>query len=421
MPKPNHVWRGPRRASLLVIAALALVLSATPASADTPPPIPASANWQTTVNFYRAMAGLAGVGENTSWSTGGVNHSKYMAENDVITHAETMGNPYYTSDGDAAGQNGNVALFFGFPTVSCPERTIVELWIAGPFHAVGIVDPKLVTSGFGRYISVDNNPGTRCGGTLDVLRGLTGTAPSTPVFFPGNGTTTPLLSYTGNEQPDPLTSCPGYTAPSGPPILLQLPAPPGASTVTLKDNNVVVQNCSFDGNTYTNPNGGLQATGRAVLAGRNAIAIMPRSPLTSGHTYSVEVNVAGSLETGNALHSWSFFTCAAGATGGSCSAPTAVALQTASGTRTRGGVLVRWRTASESQTLGFNVFRAWHGKLVKLNRALIPSVFGGTTTGHAYSWLDGSAPRGSTTLRYRLQAVSLDGTRRWAGAASVGR
>ena len=230
------------------------------------------------------------------------------------------------------------------------------------------------------------------------------------MFFPGNGTTTPLLAYTGNEQPDPLASCPGYAPPTGPAILLQLPATPGASTVTLRDNNVVVPNCSFDENTYA---GG--ATGQAVLAQRHAIAIMPRNPLTSGHLYSVDVLI------GTTHYAWSFAACAAGASGGSCNVATAVSLRTASATRTRAGVLVHWRTASEMQTLGFNVYRQHHGALLKLNRALIPSVFGGTVAGHAYSWLDRRAPRGSMTLRYRLQAVGLDGTRRWVGGASVGR
>ena len=124
MFKPNHLWRGPRRASLFVITALALFLCVTTASADTPPPIPANANWQTTVNFYRAMAGLGGVAENTTWSMGDVNHSRYTAENNVVTHTETVGNPYYTASGDLAAQNGNVALFFGsLPSAALTGRS----------------------------------------------------------------------------------------------------------------------------------------------------------------------------------------------------------------------------------------------------------------------------------------------------------
>jgi hypothetical protein len=420
MPGRNHGRRGLRYSSLLfATAALALALFASTASADTPPPIPATADWKATVNFYRAMAALPALtahADEAAWSDGGFKHSRYMVENNVITHDEDPGNFWYTPEGHAAGQNGNVHLRFAFPSVNCAERLSVESWVEGPFHAVGIVDPKLAKSGFGTYV---NGAVTSCGATLDVLRGLSGPAATSPVYFPGQGMTTPLLSYTGGEQPDPLShsSCSGFSTPTGPAILLQLQATPGASTVTLKDNNVVVPSCSFDENTY---NGTFLSTGRAVLAQRHAIAIMPQFPLTSGHTYSVEVNVA-STPDGNALHSWSFFACAAGATGGSCSGPTAVTLETANATRTRGGVLVRWRTVSESQTLGFNVYRARHGKLVKLNRSLIPSVFGGTATGHAYSWLDRRVPRGTTTLRYRCEAAGLDGTRRWVGEASFGR
>lgn len=100
--------------------------------------------------------------------------------------------------------------------------------------------------------------------------------------------------------------------------------------------------------------------------------------------------------------------------------PTAVSLSSFSAVRTRGGgVLVRWRTVSQSRTLGFNVYRQAKGGLVKLNRALIPSVFGGTANGHDYSWLDRNAPRGAA--RYRLQAVNLDGTRSWVGSAATTR
>jgi hypothetical protein len=424
MPRPNRVWHGPRRASLLVVAAIALILSATPATADNPPPIPASANWQTTVNFYRAMAGLAGVGENTTWNSGEVNHSRYVAENHTVVHAETPGNPYYTADGDTAGQNGNVAIFFQTPPpVSCPDRTIVELWMAGPFHAIGIVDPRLAQSAFGKYISVDNDPGRWCGATLDVIRGLTGPASSSPVYFPRNGTTTPLLQFDGGEFPDPLASCPGFSPPTGPAILLQLTANPGTSSATLKDNGSPVTSCSYNENTYTNPDGGLQSLGRAILAGRHAIVVMPRFALTSGHTYTVEITSPSpsTSDSPSTLYTWNFMACAGGQTGGSCFGPTAVVVRAASATRTHRGVLVRWRTTSEAQALGFNVYRLSHGMVVKLNRALIPSVFGGTTSGHAYSWLDRRAPRASSPLRYRLQSVSLDGTRRWVGGASFGQ
>ena len=91
--------------------------------------------------------------------------------------------------------------------------------------------------------------------------------------------------------------------------------------------------------------------------------------------------------------------------------PTAVRLASFVATRSARGVLIRWRSASEARTLGFNVYREQNGQRVKLNRRLIP---GRRTGGRVYSWLDRAAPR-QGRIRYWLQAVSLDGTRSWYG------
>ena len=68
---------------------------------------------------------------------------------------------------------------------------------------------------------------------------------------------------------------------------------------------------------------------------------------------------------------------------------------------------------AEAGTLGFTLYRELRGKLVKLNRSLIPA------GAHAYSWLDTRAPAGP--VRYRLQAVSSSGVRAWLGSALVAR
>jgi hypothetical protein len=82
--------------------------------------------------------------------------------------------------------------------------------------------------------------------------------------------------------------------------------------------------------------------------------------------------------------------------------------------RQRAGITLRWRTRSESGLVGFNLYRSDVGKV---NRTLIPSVFGGTTRGHTYSFLDRKARRG-LTYTYRLQAVGRDGSRTWLGTAA---
>ena len=94
---------------------------------------------------------------------------------------------------------------------------------------------------------------------------------------------------------------------------------------------------------------------------------------------------------------------------------TAVTLRTAAAARTTQGVVLRWHTASETETLGFNVYRERKGEWVRLNHGLIAAAFGGTARGCRYSWLDRRAPSGR--VKYRLQAVGLDGTRSWIGSA----
>jgi alpha-tubulin suppressor-like RCC1 family protein len=101
-------------------------------------------------------------------------------------------------------------------------------------------------------------------------------------------------------------------------------------------------------------------------------------------------------------------------------APTAATVGAFSALRSSSGTWLRWRTTSETQTLGFNLYRQQRGKLVKLNHTLIPSVFGGARRGHAYSFLDRAGRRGAKDV-YHLQAVALDGARAWLGKAAARR
>ena len=86
---------------------------------------------------------------------------------------------------------------------------------------------------------------------------------------------------------------------------------------------------------------------------------------------------------------------------------------------TKKGVQLRWKTASEVDTLGFNVYRDVKGKRVKVNRSLIASASIGGTAGHSYSFLDRLGLKAKAP-RYWLQVVDLDGKRTWHGPARVG-
>ena len=85
--------------------------------------------------------------------------------------------------------------------------------------------------------------------------------------------------------------------------------------------------------------------------------------------------------------------------------------------RARHGVVVRWRTGAEVDTLGFNVFRQRPGgRRMRVNRRIVPalSLTQGGVGGGAYSFVDRRAPRRGT-VRYWLQEVDVRGHRTWHG------
>ncbi|MBA3365870.1 MAG: hypothetical protein H0U03_08815 [Actinobacteria bacterium] len=79
-------------------------------------------------------------------------------------------------------------------------------------------------------------------------------------------------------------------------------------------------------------------------------------------------------------------------------------------------VLVRWRTASEIDMLGFNVYGQVNGKRAKLNRRLIAARSG---SGASYSFRHRILAGKKAPARYWIQVVNLDGSSSWYGPARV--
>jgi hypothetical protein len=90
--------------------------------------------------------------------------------------------------------------------------------------------------------------------------------------------------------------------------------------------------------------------------------------------------------------------------------PTAVTLARFEATAAKGGILVEWETATEMDTLGFNLYRGEPagGPYARLNEALIPSQSPGVPTGASYAWLDGGVEAGFTYY-YLLEDVDVQG------------
>ncbi|MDQ3893657.1 MAG: hypothetical protein M3292_03165 [Actinomycetota bacterium] len=99
------------------------------------------------------------------------------------------------------------------------------------------------------------------------------------------------------------------------------------------------------------------------------------------------------------------------------SGPLAAQLQSFTATRAGKAVTLRWRTASEVDMLGFNVYRQVAGKRVRLNRHLIPSagLLSSALSGHSYAYRVAASTRAFAKARYWLQGVERDGSSAWYG------
>lgn len=271
-------------AAVVVASGVFVAAGAGPVSADV-----GDDDWLSIVNVYRAMSGLRPVSENTSWSAEGRAHSCYMLQNG-IAHDEIEGRPGYSPGGDTAGNSGNVAVS---SSVDATARDHVELWMTGPFHAIGILRHSLRSSGFGLCTDDDTPTQWHSGGTLDVIRGIDVAAPrpSTPILFPGDGATVPLHSFI-TEYPNPLAMC-DWTGAAGLPLIAMLPDDVSSADSSIAGPNGPIETCTLHTGNVSD------GTARSILDGDNAVIVMPREVLADGD-YTTTVNSNGGNVT------WSF-------------------------------------------------------------------------------------------------------------------
>lgn len=89
---------------------------------------------------------------------------------------------------------------------------------------------------------------------------------------------------------------------------------------------------------------------------------------------------------------------------------TAATLRSFTATKAPGSVLLRWRTVSEVDVLGYNVWAEKNGQRVKLNKRLIA---GKGVSGGAYGFKYRTPKGKKAPARFWLETVNLDGTRSW--------
>ena len=261
--------------------------------------------WLDRVNTIRVASGLAPVTSNDAWNAGIVNHLNYldhelgtgtMTGAYASSHTENPGSRYYTADG-ARGARSSVLAYGTRSDVGA-----VNEWFTAPLHAIGLLRPGLAQVAFARAAS--GNAG------LDVISGFTGSPGVTsPIVFPGAGSTTGLVEF-GGESPDPTETCQhigkaqGF---SGLPIIAMLPQTPAESlTATLQrpDGSIVSSRgpdlCLVTEFNYFSSNPVYGPSGLSTLQYDRAVLVIPRQRLTRG-TYRVALTAPGMADV-----AWSF-------------------------------------------------------------------------------------------------------------------
>lgn len=261
-------------------------------------------DWLQYLNIFRTEANLPHLLENTTWSNDSALHSRYMTYTGDLGHSENANSQYYTSEGAVAGENGNIAAGY---VGSDPYKWAFNYWMSAPFHAIPMIDPQLQTTGFSEYRDVSGEQPLTA--TLDVRRGL-GPLPesiSYPILYPRDGGLTWVLRYSLPEFPEALSTCTGYTQPTGAPIILQIGDGreiPNVTATSLFRDGEYLAHCRFDETNFTHPNEFRQKSARLILDNRDAIVIIPQQPLLPDSNYSVRVDSNGQTYT------WSFRTAA---------------------------------------------------------------------------------------------------------------
>jgi pSer/pThr/pTyr-binding forkhead associated (FHA) protein len=262
--------------------------------------------WLWRINYYRHMAHLPEITEDTSLSYGDFKHARYLVMRAIRTHSliqgadahsEDTSDPLYTPDGLRAATNSDVQQAAG-EGAEFSGVAGVDAWINIPFHRLSILSPQLLSAGYGYYCESGS-----CAAALDAGSRIQSISPTDtrplPVEFPPDGSSIPIGTFNGAEWPDPLASCPGYSAPTGYPITLEFDwrLVPLLRSYSVSRDGKPLEVCGFDSSNYSNPDSSTQAWARNGLKGFGAVVLIPREPLIHEATYLVTITASGQTYT----------------------------------------------------------------------------------------------------------------------------
>ena len=264
---------------------------------------PSGTEWLNYLNLFRDIAGLPRFSEMESLTKGSLLHSKYMVLNDKpIAHNEDAANPLFDPAGKQAAINGNI---FSTSQIEADYVWSTNFWISAPFHLMAVINPNVDKVGYGRYNQEIGQ--IHMAAVLDVRSevGNAATEAQYPIYFPGDGTETWVVRRSLYEWPDPLGPCTGYSAPTGPALILQLgdgSLTPKVESHAVYQGTTLIESCAYGETTYMNPDPYAQQTGRTIIGAQDAIVVIPKNNLPINETFTVQITVDGER------YEWSFST-----------------------------------------------------------------------------------------------------------------
>jgi hypothetical protein len=331
---------------LLCCASIALAIGAVArqtAAATSGVPSDFAESAKARVNYYRAMAKLPPIVNDPAISAGALNHARYLVKNgiaggDIVLenkqlHFQTpqdafrwedKGKPFFTNSGASAGR---YAVVLTTSELNLSGADLVDLLMTMPFSGLIPMVPQFSVAGLGAYcdpgqcavviayrfaleksvrIALYDGPASDrfwnpSLGLIPMEKGRL----RAPVEFPPDGATISLQSSAGEDYPDPLSACPGYTSPTGTPISIQLGQGYGpddsleVSSVLVTRDSTDIETCLIASASYAGRDAAQTEDGKRRLATLGAAVIIPRAPLASGQ-YKV------ALKEGGTLYQWGF-------------------------------------------------------------------------------------------------------------------
>lgn len=231
-------------------------------------------NWLEYVNYYRSIAGVPAVTEDTTLDNNCWEHARYMAENNDLTHVQDPNLPYASAAGQICAGNGNAWLGGAFFQPYWEVHHSIEGWMESVGHRLWLLYPTTPTFGYGFYTASNN----RAGAALDVLSTFNSSADDGysgwPIRYPApNQTDVPAEAY-------PITINWKYFG----------------ATPTVSSTSLI----TFGGTNLAH------TADTNLPVGHKGIEIFPSQPLPANTT--ILVSVSGSYDGTPFTYTWQFTT-----------------------------------------------------------------------------------------------------------------